>query len=198
MAQLPRPRSAIRRVPCTSLRSCPCVGSGGGECHQPGPAAFGHQAGAASCRLPGGCDQPAAACEVHHLTHKANGGKTSVKTCGLYCGFHHQTMIHRWVWTVTLNPDGTTAAAAPTAPRSSEATAPRPRRVTPGLSPRYTSAGSLGGTMDGHPYLPRRLGQASQAGSKVFRRHGPGPAGSRHASAARALVPGGKHPQPLH
>ncbi len=30
------------------------------------------------CRFPGGCDQPAAACEVHHLTHKANGGKTSV------------------------------------------------------------------------------------------------------------------------
>ena len=30
------------------------------------------------CRFPGGCDQPAAACEVHHLTHKADGGKTSV------------------------------------------------------------------------------------------------------------------------
>ena len=30
------------------------------------------------CRWTGGCDQPAAACEVHHLTHKADGGKTSV------------------------------------------------------------------------------------------------------------------------
>ena len=32
------------------------------------------------CRFPGGCDQPAAACEVHHLTHRADGGKTSVRT----------------------------------------------------------------------------------------------------------------------
>ena len=29
------------------------------------------------CRFPNGCDQPAAGCEVHHLTHKADGGKTS-------------------------------------------------------------------------------------------------------------------------
>ena len=35
------------------------------------------------CRFPGGCDQPAAGCEVHHLTHKADGGKTSVKDCAL-------------------------------------------------------------------------------------------------------------------
>src|SRR6185437_14775370 len=33
------------------------------------------------CRFPNGCDQPAAGCEVHHLTHKADGGKTSVKDC---------------------------------------------------------------------------------------------------------------------
>jgi hypothetical protein len=50
---------------------------------------------------------------VHHLVHKANGGKTSVKTCGLYCSYHHQTMIHRLGWTVTLNPDGTTTARSP-------------------------------------------------------------------------------------
>jgi hypothetical protein len=37
------------------------------------------------CRFPGGCDQPAAGCEVHHLTRKADGGKTSVKDCGLFC-----------------------------------------------------------------------------------------------------------------
>ena len=43
------------------------------------------------CRFPGGCDQPAAGCEVHHLTHKADGGKTSVKDCGLFCFFHHQS-----------------------------------------------------------------------------------------------------------
>jgi hypothetical protein len=62
------------------------------------------------CRFPGGCDQPAAGCEVHHLTHKADGGKTSVWDCALFCFFHHQIVIHRWGWTVILNPDGTTTA----------------------------------------------------------------------------------------
>jgi hypothetical protein len=62
------------------------------------------------CRFPGACDQPAAACEVHHLTHKANGGKTSVHDCALFCTFHHQVVIHQWGWTVVLNPDGTTTA----------------------------------------------------------------------------------------
>ena len=29
------------------------------------------------CRWPGGCRQPAAACQVHHVKHKANGGHTA-------------------------------------------------------------------------------------------------------------------------
>ena len=62
------------------------------------------------CRWPGGCDQPAAACEVHHVKHKKNGGKTSTKGCVLLCWFHHQVVIHRWGWTLALNPDGTTTA----------------------------------------------------------------------------------------
>ena len=62
------------------------------------------------CQWTGGCDQPASACEVHHLTHKANGGKTSVRDCILFCWYHHQVVIHRMGWTVVLNPDGTTTA----------------------------------------------------------------------------------------
>ena len=62
------------------------------------------------CRWTGGCDQPAAACEVHHVTHKADGGKTSVKDCILFCTFHHKVAIHQMGWTVVLNPDGTTTA----------------------------------------------------------------------------------------
>ena len=62
------------------------------------------------CRFPSGCDQPAAGCEVHHLTRKADGGKTSVKDCALFCTHHHQVEIHRNGWTVVLNPDGTTTA----------------------------------------------------------------------------------------
>jgi hypothetical protein len=65
------------------------------------------------CRWAGGCNQPAAACEVHHVKHKANGGKTSTKDCVLLCSFHHQVVIHRWGWTLKLNPDGTTTAWNP-------------------------------------------------------------------------------------
>jgi hypothetical protein len=28
----------------------------------------------------------------------------------LLCTFHHQVAIHRWGWTLVLNPDGTTTA----------------------------------------------------------------------------------------
>ena len=59
------------------------------------------------CRWAGGCDQPASACEVHHVTHLADGGTTSVDGCALYCFFHHHVAIHQWGWTVTLHPDGT-------------------------------------------------------------------------------------------
>jgi hypothetical protein len=62
------------------------------------------------CRWAGGCNQPASACEVHHTKHKKNGGKTSTKDCVLLCSFHHQIAIHRWGWTLVLNPDGTTTA----------------------------------------------------------------------------------------
>ena len=62
------------------------------------------------CRWAGGCGQPAAACEVHHTRHRANGGKTSTKDCVLLCTFHHQVVVHRWGWTLVLNPDGTTTA----------------------------------------------------------------------------------------
>ena len=62
------------------------------------------------CRWAGGCNQPAACCEVHHVKHKKDGGKTSAKDCVLLCWFHHQIVIHRWGWTLVLNPDGTTAA----------------------------------------------------------------------------------------
>ena len=65
------------------------------------------------CRWAGGCDQPASACEVHHVKHKKNGGKTSTKDCLLLCFFHHQVVVHRWGWTLVLNPDGTTTAWNP-------------------------------------------------------------------------------------
>jgi hypothetical protein len=62
------------------------------------------------CRWAGGCSQPAPACHVHHVRHRARGGKTSVKDCVLLCPFHHLIAIHRWGWTLALNGDGTTTA----------------------------------------------------------------------------------------
>jgi len=65
------------------------------------------------CRWPSGCNQPAAACEVHHVKHKAHGGPTSLNECVLLCSYHHQIVIHRWGWTLVLNRDGTTTAWNP-------------------------------------------------------------------------------------
>jgi hypothetical protein len=62
------------------------------------------------CQWAGRCDQPAAACQVHHTKPKSRGGKTSLRDCILLCPYHHQVMIHRLGWTLIVNPDGTTTA----------------------------------------------------------------------------------------
>jgi HNH endonuclease len=59
------------------------------------------------------CRRPAAVCDVHHIVHKKDGGKTSVRDCILLCQFHHDVCIHRWGWEIVLNPDGTTEARGP-------------------------------------------------------------------------------------
>jgi hypothetical protein len=59
------------------------------------------------------CGRPAAWCDVHHLHHKADGGKTAVSGCVLLCQFHHDVCIHRWGWRLVLHPDGTTTAYGP-------------------------------------------------------------------------------------
>ena len=59
------------------------------------------------------CGRPAAWCDVHHITHKKNGGATSVKDCVLLCQFHHDACIHRRGWQLILPPDGTTEARGP-------------------------------------------------------------------------------------
>jgi hypothetical protein len=59
------------------------------------------------------CGRPAAWCDVHHLQHKADGGKTAVTDCVLLCQFHHDVCIHRRGWRLILHPDGTTTAYGP-------------------------------------------------------------------------------------
>ena len=69
------------------------------------------------CRFPG-CDQPPAACHVHHLVPRSEGGTTSIGNCCLLCTFHHLIAVHRWGWKLVLNPDGTTTATSPDGDRS--------------------------------------------------------------------------------
>ena len=81
----------------------------------------------------GAVSQPASACEVHHVRHKANGGKTSTRDCVLLCFYHHQVVIHRRGWTLVLNPDGTTTSVES---RQNQGLAqPRPT-CPPGVTPR--------------------------------------------------------------
>jgi len=64
------------------------------------------------CAAPG-CDQPPAACHVHHVIPRSRGGTTSLGNCVLLCSFHHLIMIHRWGWSIVLNADGTTTLTSP-------------------------------------------------------------------------------------
>ena len=64
------------------------------------------------CQFPR-CTQPPSVCDVHHLIPWAKGGPTSLANLRLLCRFHHLIVIHRWRWTITCHPDGTTTATAP-------------------------------------------------------------------------------------
>ena len=64
------------------------------------------------CTFPG-CTQPPSVCDVHHLIPWARGGPTSLGNLRLLCRFHHLIAIHRWGWTLTCHPDGTTTATGP-------------------------------------------------------------------------------------
>ena len=61
------------------------------------------------CQWAGRCDQPASACEVPVRTTRRTAVRPAPRT-RLLCWFHHQVVIHRWGWTLVLNPDGTTTA----------------------------------------------------------------------------------------
>jgi Domain of unknown function (DUF222) len=65
------------------------------------------------CAWPGGCDRRPAVSDVHHITHKKDGGPTSVKDCSLLCKYHHEICIHRHGWKFELLPDGSTRATSP-------------------------------------------------------------------------------------
>src|SRR5580658_6543380 len=65
------------------------------------------------CQFPGGCTQPAASCEPHHVVHRADGGHTSLADLKLYCWWHHHVVLHQMGWTLTVPPDGTSEVRSP-------------------------------------------------------------------------------------
>jgi hypothetical protein len=64
------------------------------------------------CAFPG-CRTPATECHIHHVIPRARDGPTSLPNLVPLCAFHHLTAVHRWGWTLRLNPDGTTTATSP-------------------------------------------------------------------------------------
>ena len=66
-----------------------------------------------TCQHPGGCDQPAAGCEAHHVVHRADGGHTSLTNLKDYCWWHHHVLLHQLGWTLTAHPDGTSQVTSP-------------------------------------------------------------------------------------
>jgi Domain of unknown function (DUF222)/HNH endonuclease len=69
------------------------------------------------CAHPG-CRQRPAACQVHHITPRSQGGQTALTNLILLCAFHHLIAVHQWGWTIKLNPDGTTTATSPDSRRT--------------------------------------------------------------------------------
>jgi Domain of unknown function (DUF222)/HNH endonuclease len=103
-----------------------------------GPAIPAHLRRAATtrhrhCAFPG-CDQPASVCQIHHLIPRSAGGPTALRNLVPLCAFHHLIVIHRWGWTLTLHPDGTTTAASPDGRRTHHSHAP-PGQGPPSHSP---------------------------------------------------------------
>ncbi|MFI0433261.1 MAG: HNH endonuclease signature motif containing protein [Candidatus Nanopelagicales bacterium] len=55
------------------------------------------------CVIPG-CDRPPGWCEAHHVTHRGNGGSTSLQNLALLCSRHHHE-LHLGMWTITVQED---------------------------------------------------------------------------------------------
>ena len=57
-----------------------------------------------TCPHPGGCDQPASGCEAHHVTHRKDGGPTSLTNLKDFCWWHHHVLLHELGWQLDRPP----------------------------------------------------------------------------------------------
>ena len=64
------------------------------------------------CAFPG-CEQPPAACHVHHITPRRDGGPAALNNLILLCPYHHLIVIHEHGWAIALNPDASATATSP-------------------------------------------------------------------------------------
>jgi HNH endonuclease len=67
------------------------------------------------------------ACHIHHLRPRAEDGPTRMGNLVPLCAFHHLIAIHRWGWTLTVHPDGSTAALSPDGRRTLHSHGPPPK-----------------------------------------------------------------------
>jgi hypothetical protein len=75
----------------------------------------------------GGCDQPASGCEPHHVTHRKDGGHTSLTNLKDYRWWHHHVVLHELGWTLTVHPDGTSHVTSPDGTTTIRSHSPPPR-----------------------------------------------------------------------
>ena len=92
------------------------------------------------CGYPGGCDQPAAGCEPHHVHHRADGGPTSLTNLKDYAA---------GTTTCCCTSSAGPSPSTPTAPATSPAPTARPSAATAHPCPRVT-------TQPGKPQAKRR------------------------------------------
>jgi len=78
------------------------------------------------CGFPG-CGQPASTCQIHHVIPRSRGGPTALRNILPLCTFHHLIAVHRWGWTLRLNPDGSTTATSPDGTRTLHSHSPPTR-----------------------------------------------------------------------
>ena len=101
------------------------------------------------CRWPGGCHQPAAACEVHHVKAPGARGRHSLTGCVLLCSYHHQVgdppvgldagpEQRRDHHRLEPRPDQGPAQSWPAGPRGVKPPAPHPLTEPEILLRRYT------------------------------------------------------------
>ena len=83
---------------------------------------------------PAGATSPPRRARFTTSSTRPTAARPAFEDCVLLCWFHHQVVIHRWGWTLVLNPDGTTTAWNPDKTKILHSHSPPP---TPGNTPGY-------------------------------------------------------------